>query len=142
MKKMMLVGSTGAGKTTLMQRLHDDKIGYHKTQYVYDEGDIIDTPGEYLDLGHFKYVLQLHSATADVIAFLQAAHDERLRLPPGFNSYFTKPVIGVISQIDAATPEQIERTRQVLQLAGVAKIFEISALTGQGIDDLVDYLAQ
>ena len=34
MKKIVLVGRSEAGKTTLTQALRGDKIVYHKTQYV------------------------------------------------------------------------------------------------------------
>lgn len=31
MRSILLVGSVGVGKTTLMQRLHDREVGYAKT---------------------------------------------------------------------------------------------------------------
>lgn len=47
MKKIMLVGRSGAGKTTLTQAMKGKKITYHKTQYINNYDVIIDTPGEY-----------------------------------------------------------------------------------------------
>ena len=49
MKKIMLVGRSGAGKTTLTQALKGKKITYHKTQYINHYDVIIDTPGEYAE---------------------------------------------------------------------------------------------
>ena len=46
MRKIILVGRSEAGKTTLTQALKGEKITYHKTQYVNRFDVIIDTPGE------------------------------------------------------------------------------------------------
>ena len=46
--KIMLIGASGAGKTTLIQRLQDMEIKYDKTQAIEYIGNFIDTPGEYM----------------------------------------------------------------------------------------------
>ena len=38
MKKLILIGRSGVGKTTLTQALKGEKTEYHKTQYI-DYGD-------------------------------------------------------------------------------------------------------
>ena len=48
MKKIILIGRSECGKTTLTQALKGEKIHYHKTQYVNRFDVIIDTPGEYI----------------------------------------------------------------------------------------------
>ena len=48
MKKIILVGRSEAGKTTLTQALKGENIRYEKTQYVNRFDVIIDTPGEYI----------------------------------------------------------------------------------------------
>lgn len=49
MKKIILMGRVGCGKTTLTQALRGKKIHYHKTQYINHYDVIIDTPGEYAE---------------------------------------------------------------------------------------------
>ena len=44
MKKIVLIGRSEAGKTTLTQALRGRKIHYHKTQYVNNFDVIVDTP--------------------------------------------------------------------------------------------------
>ena len=56
--KIMLIGPSAAGKTTLIQRLIDEEIKYDKTQAVEYIGNFIDTPGEYMqqrDTGFFNH---------------------------------------------------------------------------------------
>ena len=45
MRKIMFVGRSESGKTTLTQAMKGKKIIYHKTQYVNHYDVIIDTPG-------------------------------------------------------------------------------------------------
>lgn len=142
MRKILLLGSVGSGKTTLMQRLRGQDVTYRKTQTISDDGFIIDTPGEYLDMGVFKFALQLHAHEAQEVIIIHSATSDRLRLPPGFVSYFTKPVSGIINKIDVADEAGIQRARQFLELAGIRRIFEISAMTGQGVDELIDHLSR
>lgn len=42
MKKLVLIGRSEAGKTTLTQALRGEKIHYHKTQYVNNFDVIVD----------------------------------------------------------------------------------------------------
>ena len=49
MKKVMLVGRSECGKTTLRQALKGGVIQYHKTQYINHYDVVIDTPGEYAE---------------------------------------------------------------------------------------------
>ena len=47
MRKIIFMGRSEAGKTTLTQAMKGETITYHKTQYVNNSDVIIDTPGEY-----------------------------------------------------------------------------------------------
>ena len=50
MKKTLLVGRHGAGKTTLTQALRGEEIHYEKTQYMLYGDWLIDSPGEYAEV--------------------------------------------------------------------------------------------
>ena len=45
MRKIIFIGRSEAGKTTLTQALKGETITYQKTQYVNNYDVIIDTPG-------------------------------------------------------------------------------------------------
>jgi len=70
MKKIMLMGRTGCGKTTLIQALKGEKIRYHKTQYVDHFDTFIDTPGEYAENVEMGSALILYSYEVDAVGLL------------------------------------------------------------------------
>jgi ethanolamine utilization protein EutP len=136
MQRILLVGSVGCGKTTLLQRLHGAELVYAKTPAIVTEGEVLDTPGEYLELPWFKHALLLASYEVDLVVLLAAAGELEAKIPPGFTSYFTRPSIGVVTKIDLATPADVAHAVDHLRLAGADEVFAVSALTGEGIDAL------
>lgn len=82
MKKIILVGRSEAGKTTLTQALRGEKIQYHKTQYVNYFDVIIDTPGEYAQTAHLGRALALYTYEAQVVGLLLAATEPYSLYPP------------------------------------------------------------
>ena len=139
-KKIMLIGSSTCGKTTLCQRLNWLEIQYHKTQTIGVINNTIDTPGEYLENRQLYKGIIVTAADSDMILFLQDATDERFRFSPGQAAFFSVPVIGVVSKIDIADKQQIADAAELLELAGCEKIFFTSAVTGEGTRELLDYL--
>ncbi|MGL5354913.1 MAG: EutP/PduV family microcompartment system protein, partial [Clostridium sp.] len=66
MKKVIFIGKTGCGKTTLCQSLDSEEIKYRKTQSVEIYNSSIDTPGEYLENRFYYKALIVTSADADL----------------------------------------------------------------------------
>ncbi|MCI6174914.1 MAG: EutP/PduV family microcompartment system protein, partial [Clostridiales bacterium] len=57
-KRIILIGRSTAGKTTLCQRLNHEELNYCKTQTVQIiNRNMIDTPGEYLERRGFRGAL-------------------------------------------------------------------------------------
>lgn len=139
MRKIILVGKVGCGKTTLTQALRGENIHYHKTQYINYMDVVIDTPGEYAENKELARALILYSYEADVIGLLASSLEEYTLYSPNIASLATRPVIGIVTQIDkpGARPDWAEL---FLKNAGCKKIFFVSSVTGQGIDELMDYL--
>ena len=129
MKKIILMGRSECGKTTLRQALKGDTLHYHKTQYVNHFDVVIDTPGEYAETNRLGYALALYSYEADVVA------------PPNIVAQSMRPVIGIVTQIDAprANPDQAERW---LRLCGCETVFRVSSYTGEGIWQILEYLKE
>ncbi len=133
--KVMLIGASAAGKTTLIQRLIDKELKYDKTQVVEYVGDFIDTPGEYMQQRGYWGSLTIVSHDADVIGMVQDAASDECWFSPGTATKFSKPVIGIITKMDlpGAKPAQ---ARSYLELAGCHKIYELSSFTGDGVDEM------
>lgn len=141
MKKLMLIGKTNCGKTTLTQALNEKNLIYKKTQTVEIIDSIIDTPGEYIESRFFYNALVITSVDSDVIAMVQDCTDENSVFPPSFASRFTKPVIGIITKIDLCHDENnIKIAEEFLLNAGVEKIFKVSAFDKQGLENFKEYI--
>lgn len=139
MKKMMLTGRTGCGKTTLTQAIRGEAISYHKTHYVNHYDVIIDTPGEYAETKHLAGALALYSYEADVIGLILSATEDYSLYPPSLTGAINREVVGIITQIDQKNA-QVENAAYWLRLAGCEKIFKVSAYTKEGIDEILAFL--
>ena len=140
-KRIILIGRSAAGKTTLCQRINQEDLIYHKTQTVQVINQtMIDTPGEYLERRYFRGALMVTATDADVIVFVQDATEDGTMFPPAYNSQFAKPAVGVVTKSDIATPEQVERAKKYLRMAGADRMFVTSSVSGEGVDDLLKFL--
>ena len=140
MKKIILVGTIACGKTTLCQRLNGLEQRYKKTQALEVINQTIDTPGEYLEHRSFLSSLMVTSVDTDLVLFLLDATQSRYMYSPGQAGAFPVPVAGVVTKIDLATPQQRKDARELLALAGADPIFEISSVTNEGMDALLEFL--
>lgn len=141
MRKIIFMGRSETGKTTLTQALKGEKITYHKTQYVNNFDIIIDTPGEYAETKNLGGALALYSYEADIVGLLLSAIEPYSLYPPCITTLANREVIGIVTKIDR--PDAVpERSAEWLKLAGCEKIFYVSAYTGEGIPELMEYLKE
>ena len=120
MRKIIFIGRSEAGKTTLTQAMKGKKIVYHKTQYINHYDVIIDTPGEYAETKELAGSLAVYSAEADVVGLLISATEPFSLYPPNVTA----------------------QAAEWLRLAGCKKIFVTSSFTGEGIADIISYLKE
>ncbi len=141
MKKIVLMGRSEAGKTTLTQALKGEKIHYHKTQYVNNFDVIIDTPGEYAQTKHLGYALALYTYEADVVGLLISAIEPYSLYPPCCAVMANRDVIGIVTKIDhpKANPKRAARW---LRLAGCKKIFFVNSKAYEGVAEILEYLRE
>ncbi|MBE7030798.1 MAG: EutP/PduV family microcompartment system protein [Ruminococcaceae bacterium] len=141
MKKIILLGRVGSGKTTLTQALRGKEIDYHKTQYVHYHSCVIDTPGEYAENRFLGSALALYAYESDVVGLLLSATEPYSLYSPNIVCMANREVIGIVTQIDKpdARPDLAE---QWLRLAGCKKIFHVNTLSGEGVKDILDFLQQ
>ena len=140
MKKIILIGTVSCGKTTLCQRLNGLEQKYKKTQALEVVGQTIDTPGEYLEHRRLLRGLMPIASEADAVLFLIDPTAERFCYSAGQATAFPVPVAGVVTKIDVVPPERVKAVRELLEMTGANPIFEISSVTGEGMDELAAYL--
>lgn len=139
MKKLILMGRSESGKTTLKQALNGEKVNYYKTQYIQYDDLLIDTPGEYAQTKHLGYALSLYAYEADVVGLLVAATESYTLFPPNITCMVNREVIGIVTKIHdpGANPKLAE---QWLKNSGCKHIFFVDSVTGEGIDKILEYL--
>ena len=142
-KRIILIGRSMAGKTTLCQYIRHEDLKYHKTQTVQViNGNMIDTPGEYLERTYLRGALTVTAVDADVIVLVQQANEGGTMFPPGYSSTFAKPCIGVVTKSDLADDRQIEDTKKYLVAAGAKEVFVTRSYEGTGFEALLEYLTE
>lgn len=138
-KRLMLIGRSEAGKTTLTQALTQRPIEYEKTQAISMNSLLIDTPGEYIQTKNFGTAIAIYSYEADVIGLLLSADEPYSLYSPCITCMTTKEVIGIITKIDHKNAN-VQNAEKWLKLAGCKKIFKVNSLANQGIDDIRAHL--
>ena len=141
MKKIILMGRSEAGKTTLTQALQGEAIHYHKTQYINNYDVIIDTPGEYAQTARLGRALALYTYEADVVGLLISSTEPYSLFPPCITSQCNREVIGIVTKIhdEGANPGRAE---QWLRLAGCKEIFFVDSKTGEGVAEILLHLKE
>jgi len=140
-KKLILIGRSEAGKTTLTQALRGEKIRYEKTQAIDYSNILIDTPGEYIQTRQFGAAIALYAYESDIVGLLASAIEPYTLFSPNVTGMTTREVIGIVTKIDHpdARPDLAESW---LRLAGCEKVFRVSSVTGEGIEELLKYLSK
>ncbi len=141
MKKIILMGRSECGKTTLIQAMRGKTIMYHKTQYINHYEIIIDTPGEYAENHTLSKALALYTYEADVVGLLLSATENYSLYPPCVTACCNRPVIGIVTKIDDKTGDP-DRAENWLRLAGCDPIFRVSSYTGEGIWQILNHLRE
>ena len=116
-----------------------EEIKYDKTQYVNYLDTVIDTPGEYTERRETSGALALYAYEADVVGLVLSANEPYSIFSPCLTSMVNREAVGIITGIDKPDAN-VERVANWLKLAGCKKIFKVSSITGEGVEDLVAFL--
>lgn len=139
MKKLILLGRSESGKSTLIQALRREEICYHKTQYVDFRESIIDTPGEYAEDKLLGGALAIYSYEADVVGLVISATEPYSLFPPNITGMATRPVVGIVTKCDHRYADKM-RAAMWLEECGCERIFFTSSYNDEGIQEIIDFL--
>ena len=141
MKKIILVGRSESGKTTLTQALKGEKIKYHKTQFTNHFDVIIDTPGEYVQTRTLGAALAMYTFEAQVVGLLVSSCEPYSLFSPAITPLANRDVIGIVTKINHKNAN-VKLAEHWLRLAGCEKIFYVDSVTGEGVWKIFDYLKE
>lgn len=139
MRKLILIGRSESGKTTLKQALSGERIRYDKTQYIHYGNVLIDTPGEYAQTHRLGHALALYAYEADVVGLLVAATEGYSLFPPNITCMVNREVIGIVTKINEPKAN-LPLAELWLRNAGCKKIFFVDSVTGQGVEEILEYV--
>lgn len=139
-KRVMVIGPSRCGKTTLVRALDDDDRPLRRTPDLIYGKRTMDCPGSYVENADmYKHLIAASQDASHILILVDQSRPIDI-YSPGFAQAFTKPVVGVITKVDLM-PENEESCLRQLRLIGIEKpIFKVSVPCGIGIADLKEYL--
>lgn len=137
-KRVMVVGPTNCGKTTLVNALNDYDGPIRKTQNIIFGKNTMDVPGSYIEIPWmYKHLIAAAQDASHVLMLIDQSRCTDV-YSPGFAKSFRCPVIGVVTKTDLM-PENADSCLRQLKMIGVKEpYYWIGKETG--IKALKDYL--
>ena len=139
-KRVMVIGPSRCGKTTLVRALEEDSRPLRRTPDLIYGKRTMDCPGSYVENADmYKHLIAASQDASHVLILVDQSRPIDI-YSPNFARVFTKPVIGVITKVDLM-PENEESCLRQMRLIGVEEpIFRVSVPEGIGIEALKQYL--
>lgn len=139
-KRIMVIGPTNCGKSTLVNLINDIEKPIRKTQDIIYGKNTMDVPGAYIENTWMYQHLIAASQDASIVLILVDQSSCTDLYSPGFAKVFRCPVIGVISKTDLML-ENEEYCRKQLRRIGVKEpYYQISCKDGTGLSTLINDL--
>lgn len=139
-KRIMVIGPTACGKTTLVNVLNEEDKPIRKTQNLIYGKNTIDVPGAYIEnTWMYKYLISAMQDASHVLILVDQSKPAEV-YSPGFAKVFRCPVIGVITKADVMPGNEAKCLQQLKEIGAADPYFKISVQQGVGISALKEYL--
>ncbi|AKN32821.1 EutP/PduV family GTP-binding protein [Clostridium carboxidivorans P7] len=140
-KRIMVIGPSRCGKTTLVNALNDYDGPLRRTPDLIYGKNTIDVPGAYIENAWmYKHIIAAAQDAAYVLILVDQSNCTEI-YSPGFAKLFRCPVIGVITKCDVMPENEEKCVRQLKNIGILEPHFHISFKVGTGIDALKEYLS-
>ena len=134
--RAMLIGSVGAGKSTLTNALLGREVEAVKTQSLHYYDWIVDTPGEYVENPLFYKSIMATALEVTHVLFIQDATNKKITFPPGFSSGIPKMAIGVVTKADSEKADVESAISKLMKSMVQGPIVVTSSLKQQGMEEI------
>lgn len=139
-KRVMVIGPTGCGKTTLVNALNDHDGPIRKTQNIIYKDKTMDVPGAYIENAWmYKHLIAAAQEASHVLILVDQSRNDDV-YSPGFAKVFRCPVIGVIAKCDLSAENEALAIQKLKKLGIAEPYFKISVSDRTGIKELKEYL--
>lgn len=139
-KRVMVIGPTKCGKTTLVNSLNDYDGPLRRTQDIIYGKNTIDVPGSYIEnTWMYKHLIAVAQDASHVLILVNQSRCDNV-YSPGFAKSFRCPVIGVITKIDLMKENEELCYKKLKQIGVSEPYYKISVPSGIGIEALKEHL--
>ncbi|NMM65358.1 ethanolamine utilization protein EutP [Clostridium sp. P21] len=139
-KRIMVIGPSRSGKTTLVNALNDYNGPLRRTPDLIYGKNTIDVPGSYIENAWmYKHVIAAAQDASHILVLVDQSSCTEI-YSPGFAKSFRCPVIGVITKCDLMPENKGRCLRQLKNIGILEPYFQVSFKVGTGIDALKKYL--
>lgn len=139
-KRIMVVGPSRSGKTTIVNYLNNHNGPLRRTADVIYGKNTMDIPSSYIEnTGMYKHIIALAQDASKIVIILDYENPKEV-YSDGFGLLFNNEVIGVINKVDNNL-NNLEKCKKQLKRIGVKEpYFLISKDDEVGIKKLKEYL--
>ncbi len=141
-KRIMVIGPTGCGKTTLVNALNDYDGPLRKTQNIIYGEKTMDVPGSYIENAWmYKHLISASQDASHVLILVDQSNHSDV-YSPGFAKAFQCPVIGVITKCGLAEDKAETAIRKLKKLGIEEPYYQINVADGTGMTALKERLSE
>ncbi len=141
-KRIMVIGPTGCGKTSLINAINDYDGPLRKTQNIIYKDKTMDVPGSYIENSWmYKHLIAAAQDASHVLILVDQSRRHDV-YSPGFAKAFRCPVIGVITKTDLVKDKEDTAIQKLKNLGIKEPYFKVSIPNKTGIDALKAHLFQ
>ena len=139
-KRVMVIGPTKCGKTTLVNALNDFHGPLRKTQDIIYGKNTIDVPGSYIENPWmYKHIIAASQDASHVLILVDQSRCVNV-YSPGFAKAFRCPVIGVITKSDLMPENEDYCLKKLTQIGVPEPFYKICVPSGVVMVALKEYL--
>ncbi|MDP4161738.1 MAG: EutP/PduV family microcompartment system protein [Bacillota bacterium] len=138
--RAMLIGSIGAGKSTLTNALLEKEVKVVKTQTLIYYDWIVDTPGEYTENPLFYKNIMATSLEVSHILYLQDATKKNTVFPHGYSLGLNKLPIGIVTKSDHERADILAAVAQLRKVIPKGPIVVASSVKKEGLVEIREFV--